>query len=149
MDLSIEIFFIDGGNLSKWAQMMRDYVTSRKRDDQCNIGTEEALQEDRRTEEGREGERRADVLLRDAPTDSVEEKHKSQKKGLFSFGPVPPAKEDSKEERSKSREKAEQDDSENKDVAVGQKVRTILQAFSADHDIFWFRYILLVLLSDQ
>ena len=47
--------------------------------------------------------------MRDAPTDSVEEKHKSQKKGLFSFGTAHPAKKDSKDESSKLREKEEQD----------------------------------------
>ena len=32
---------VEGDDLSKWAQMMRGYVTSRKRDDQSNIGREE------------------------------------------------------------------------------------------------------------
>ena len=128
---------MEGDDLSKWAQMMRDYVTSRNRDNQSNIGREE----ERKTEEGRGGGRRAEVLQRDAPTDSTEDKHKSQKKGLFTFGSTPPpSKEDSKEERSKSRERAEQNDSDDRYFAVPQKVRTILQAFSADHDIFWFRY---------
>ena len=129
---------LGGDDLSKWAQMMRDYATPSNIDDQKNVGTEEAFQEE--TCDNSKDLIRAEVLLRDAPTDSVEEKHKSQKKGLFSFGPAPPpAKEDSKDERSKSRVKEEQDGAE--DVAVGQKVRTILEAFSADHDIFWFRYI--------
>ena len=114
--------------------MMRDQVTTHNRDDLKNVG---GLQEE--TGDKKKEPIRAEVLLREAPTDSVEEKHKSQKKGLFSFGPAPPAKEDHKDERSKSREEAKQGGSEDKDVAVGQKVRTILQAFSADHDIFWFR----------
>ena len=131
---------LGGDDLSKWAQMMKDYVASRKRKDQKNVGIKEAVQEETSdTEESKEPIKAA-ILLRDAPTESVEDKHKSQKKGLFSFGPAHPAKEDSKEERAKSTEKARQDGSEDKDVAVCQKVKTILQAFSADHDIFWFRY---------
>ena len=76
-------------------------------------------------------------------THSDEEKpNKSQKKVIFCFGPThSPAKENSKDKRSKSMDEEKQDSSEDKDVAVCQKVKTILQAFSADHDIFWFRYI--------
>ena len=110
---------------------MRDNRTPSNREDQKKIGTEEALQEetcDKEDPHDRKEPIRAEVLLRDAPIDSVEEKHKSQKKGLFSFGT---AREIEIE--------GEQDDSEDKDVAVGQKVRFILEAFSADHDIFWFR----------
>ena len=85
----------------------------------------------------------AEVLLRDAPINSVEEVPKSQKKGVFSFRSAHSAKKDSKEERPK------QDDSKNKDVAVCQKVKTILQAFSANHEIFWFRYtVFLYLIKD-
>ena len=137
---------LEGYDLSKWAQMMRGYSTSSNTpDDPKNVGTEETLQEETRNKEEahyRKVPIKEEVLLRDATTDSVEKKPKSQKKGIFSFGPTPPSsKEDSKEERSKSTDEAKRDGSEDKDVAVCQKVKTILQAFSADHDIFWFRYI--------
>ena len=44
-----------------------------------------------------------------------------------------------KEKTLKSADKEEAGNSEKMDADVCQKVRTILQAFSADQDIFWFR----------
>ena len=129
---------LHGDDLSKWAQMMRDYVASHKREDQKNTMQEETSDKE---EPHEEEPARTEVVLRDAPITSVEEKHKSQKKGLFSFRPALPAEEVSKDKSSRSIEKAKQDISEDKEVAVCQKVKTILQAFSADHDIFWFRHV--------
>ena len=141
---------LEGDDLSKWAQMMRDYMETSTRDDQKNVGIEETLQEEPSDKEDRNGTEliREEVRLIDVPTNSTEEKRKSQKKGLFSFGSTAPAKEDSKDEISKSTEETEQDDpkkivmvAKKIETADRQKVKTILQAFSADHDIFWFRYI--------
>ena len=115
---------LEGDDLSKWAQMMRGYVTSRKkRDDQMNIGTKEALQVetgDKDKPHFSKESTRAEVLLREALIDSVEEKHKSQKKGTF--GPAPTAKEDSKDERSKSREGAKQNGPEDKKIPSKMEV---------------------------
>ena len=58
-------------------------------------------------------------------------------------------KRDIKEEKPKSTDGAKQQDSVQgaEDFAVDSKVSSILQAFSAEHDIFWFRYFVVSLAS--
>ena len=96
---------------SKWANMMREYISS-----------------------GKDSTSTAEVVKNDSAVFT-------EKNELLSPSPTPPLpiEKDLEEEKPKSTD--EQDGVQDaEDFVVNSKVNTILQAFCAENDIFWFRY---------
>ena len=119
---------IQGGDLSKWVQIMRKYATHIKKE--CHEGG--SSNTNLREEYNIYSSSTVDLNQIRSDKDSDKTKPKNQKTMTKSNLPA-------KEKRLISTEKGRAGRSEERDVNVSQKVKTILHAFSADQDIFWFR----------
>ena len=103
---------------------MRTYATHIEKDDEKGGSNTILLEEDDKVS--------STIDLNLIQSDKDSDEAKQQKTMAKSTLPA-------KEKTLKSADKEEAGNSEKMDANVCQKVRIILQAFSADQDIFWFR----------
>ena len=115
---------IKGEDLSKWVQIMKTYAMHIKKDDEKGGSNTILLEEDVKVS--------STIDLNPIRSDKDSDEAKQQKTMAKSTLPA-------KGKTLKSADKEEAGNSEKIDDDVCQKVKTILQAFSADQDIFWFR----------